>query len=421
MFDSVDELLTKIRMGEDSLLELKAVRFQGERVVGPSRDDLADELAAMANAAGGVVLFGVDDKSLEIEGIALERLSTVETYVREICNDSIKPPIDLIALKLQLPDTLGELRYVLKVEIPRSLFVHESPHGYFRRQGSSKRKLPPEQLARLFQQRSQARILRFEEQAVPGAAFSDLSPALWRRFLPQGAEDPQGILRKMKLLTREDSTEEAPSVAGVLLCSEHPETWLPGAIIEAVRYRGVRQDSNYQLDAATVTGSLDAQIRQALAFALRNMSIAATKEPDRREIPQYSERALFEAIVNAVAHRDYSIHGSKIRLFLFDDRLELYSPGALPNSLTVDSLSLRQATRNELITFLLARVPSEGVRGGQGHLAFMERRGDGVPIIFEQSRLLSGRTPDYLLIDEAELRLTIYAAKLPVEEDGGSS
>lgn len=418
MFDSVEELLAKIRMGEDSLLELKAVRFQGERVVGPSRDDLADELAAMANSAGGVILFGVDDKSLEIEGIALARLSAVEAYVREICNDSVRPPLDLVAIKLEVPDSLGVLRYILKVEIPRSLFVHESPHGYFRRQGSSKRKLPPEQLARLFQQRSQARILRFEEQAVPGAVFSDLTPALWRRFLPSNAGDPREILRKMKLLTRDDSSTEAPSVAGALLCSEHPETWLPGAIIEAVRYRGVRQDSNYQLDAATLTGPLDAQIRQALSFALRNMSVAATKEPDRRDLPQYSERALFEGIVNAVAHRDYSVHGSKIRLFLFDDRLELYSPGALPNSLTVDSLALRQATRNELITFLLARVPSEGAQGSQGHQAFMERRGDGVPIILEESRLLSGRTPEYLLIDDAELRLTIFAAKPPSPQGG---
>ncbi len=417
MFDSTEELLAKIRMGEDSLLELKAVRFQGTRVVGPPRDDLADELAAMANAGGGVFLFGVDDKTLEIEGIALERLSAVETYVRELCNDSIRPPLDLITLKLQLPDTLGELRYVLKVEIPRSLFVHESPHGYFRRQGSSKRKLPPEQLARLFQQRSQARILRFEEQAIPGAAFADLSPGLWRRFLPEGAGDPLGILRKMKLLTADDAQGEAPSVAGALLCAEHPETWLPGAVIEAVRYRGARQDSNYQIDAATLAGPLDAQIRQALAFALRNMSIAATKAPDRREYPQYSDRALFEAIVNAVAHRDYSIHGSKIRLFLFDDRLELYSPGALPNSVTVDSLPLRQATRNELITFLLARVPTSGVQGGQGRRFFMERRGDGVPIILEESRELSGRSPEYLLIDEAELRLTIYAAK-PAALDG---
>jgi predicted HTH transcriptional regulator len=67
MFDTTDELLRKIRLGEDSVLELKAVRFRGKKIAGPERDDLADELAAMANTADGVVLLGVDDKTRRIE------------------------------------------------------------------------------------------------------------------------------------------------------------------------------------------------------------------------------------------------------------------------------------------------------------------------------------------------------------------
>lgn len=314
---------------------------------------------------------------------------------------------------MELPDALGEPRAVVKVDVPRSLFVHESPGGYLWRQGSSRRRMPPDMLARLFQQRSQARIFRFEEQAVPSTTPQDLDPELWARFLPENPGDAMAFLRKLKLVTADDLGVERASVAGILLGSANPETWLPGAYIEAVRYRGARQDSNYQDDASRITGPLDRQIRDAVSFVLRNMAVAAVKDPGRREIPQYSSRAVFEAVVNAVAHRDYSIHGSRIRLFLYDDRLELYSPGALPNSITLESLAWRQSTRNELLTSLLARTPVEGIPGASGHQFFMERRGEGVPIILHESQELSARAPEYRLLDGDELLLTIFAAHVP--------
>ena len=133
----------------------------------------------------------------------------------------------------------------------------------------------------------------------------------------------------------------------------------------------------------------------------------ATKATARTEHPQFSDRAVFEALVNAAAHRDYSIAGARIRLHLFGDRLELYVPGALANSLTLDSLHLRQASRNELIVSLLARCPAPT---GVGRMHMMDRRGDGVPIIRKESRELSGRLPEYTLIDESELRLVVRAA-----------
>ena len=87
MFPSKTELLEKIRLGEDSYLEIKEVRFSGERVSAPSRSDLADELAAFANSRGGVLALGVQDKTREILGIPLERLDPVEDLVREVCNE----------------------------------------------------------------------------------------------------------------------------------------------------------------------------------------------------------------------------------------------------------------------------------------------------------------------------------------------
>jgi predicted HTH transcriptional regulator len=419
MYDSPEELLRKIRLGEDTSLELKTVVFRGEKVLEPARDDLADEIAAIANTTDGVLVLGVDDKTRDILGIPADRLDAVERFIFEVCNDSIRPPVVFHTFRMELPDSAGTLRPVIKVEIPRSLFVHESPGGYFHRQGSSKRKMPPDVLARLFQQRSQARLIRFEEQAVPDTSLADLDEALWRRFIGAGPDDPATTLRKMKILTEDEAGRERATVAGELMCSRGPERWLPGAFIQAVRYRGICQDSNYQLDAQEITGPLDAQVRGALAFVRRNMRIAARKTPAREDQPQYSIRAVFEALVNAVAHRDYSIYGSKIRLFLFDDRMELYSPGPLPNTVTIESMALRQSTRNELITTLLAKCAIDGPSGEVGRRFYMEKRGDGVPIIMAETRKLCDREPIYRLIDDAELLLTIWAATPPSHETVG--
>ncbi len=415
MFDLKDELLEKLRLGEDSVFELKSLRFRGNKIVGPGRESLADELSAFANTDSGVLLLGVDDKTRQIEGIPLDKLDAAENYIREICSDSVSPPLPVKIVRLSLPDAAGEEKPILKIDIPRSLFVHKSPGGYFRRQGSAKKELTPELLARLFQQRSQARIIRFDEQPVPNASPGCLDESLYDRFVRPGLDEPVTVLRKLRLLAPDGSGEEKATVAGVLMCSQAPHELLPGAYIEAVHYRGLKRDSDYQIDARKITGPLDRQITDALFFVGRNMRIGAVKRPGRIDIPEYSLRAVFEAVVNAVAHRDYSIHGSKIRLFMFEDRLELYSPGALPNTLTLESLSLRQATRNELITSLLAKCPvaADQFDFDFGRQFLMDKRGEGVPVIIHESEKLSGKTPVYKLIDDTELLLTIFHALPP--------
>jgi predicted HTH transcriptional regulator len=412
MFDLKEELLDKIQLGEDSVLELKSLRFRGSKIVGPTRENLADELAAFANANDGVLLLGVDDKTREIEGIPIDKLDAAENYAREICNDSVNPPLSIKIVRLMLPDKSGKEKPILKIDIPRSLFVHKSPGGYFQRQGSSKRELTPDLLARLFQQRSQARIIRFDEQPVPNASLEDLDEHLCSRFIRSKLDDPLTVMRKLRLVAPDSDGKEKATVGGVLMCSRNPHQWLPGAFIEAVHYRGTKRDSNYQIDARRITGPLDQQIMAAVFFVKRNMRIGAVKQPGRIEIPQFSQRAVFEAAANAAAHRDYSIYGSKIRLFMFEDRLELYSPGTLPNTLTVESLPLRQATRNELVTSLLAKCPvqeeDEDMEFGRQFL--MDKRGEGVPIILDESEKLSGKSPVYQLIDDTELMLTIFSA-----------
>lgn len=418
MFATTKDLLEHIRLGEDSVLELKAVSFHGDKIAGPHRDGMADELAAMANTAAGVIVLGVDDQTRNIAGIPPEKLDLVETWLRGICNDSITPPLDCVIRKLHAPDQRGEEKSIIRVDVPRSLFVHKSPNGYFRRIGSSKREMTPDVLARLFQQRSQARIIRFDEQIVPGASMQDLNPNLWKRFRTAvSPKNDQEFLEKMKLIAGDEDGTTRATVSGVLLASDAPESFLASAYIQAVCYRGGERNAAYQLDAKDITGPLDVQIRDACKFVERNMRVFAVKAPNRIETPQFSMNAVFEAVVNAVAHRDYSVYGSKIRLHLFADRLELFSPGALPNTLTVDSISERQSTRNELISSLLARCPMNVTPPGSQRGFIMDKRGEGVPIIIAESERLSGIRPKYTLLDDAELMLTIHAAKSPHGED----
>ncbi len=417
MLDTAQELLEKIRLGEDSFLELKEVVFSGAKIKGPHPGGLADEIAAFANARGGVILLGVDDHR-EIIGIPEERLDDVERYVVDIARDQITPPVYPIVERLELPASDGSVRPVIRVEIPRSLFVHRSPEGYLHRVGSSKREMEPEYLARLFQQRSQSRIIRFDEQVVPDAELADLDDELVDRFrTPQTQDDRPTLLQKLAMARFDDSEILRPTVAGLLMGSRNPQNHLPHAMIQAVAYRGSEVaehvgDASYQLDAKDIAGPLDAQVVDACNFVLRNQKVAASKDVGRKDIPQYDMTAVFEALVNAVAHRDYSMSGARIRLRMFSNRLELYSPGALPNTMTVDSLPFRQASRNEAITSLLAKcsIP-DGIKGlDTSRATMMDRRGEGVAIIMERSEQLSGRRPVYEMLDDSELRLTIFAA-----------
>lgn len=414
MYENISDLLKQIALGEDSVLELKTVELRGNKIVGPHKDGMADELAAMANTATGILVLGVDDKTRTIQGIPLEKLDIVEGWLRSICNDSIEPPLDCVIRKLIVPDAQGGEKTILRIDVPRSLFVHKSPNGYFRRIGSSKREMKPDILARLFQQRSQTRLIRFDEQAVPSTTVSDLNPKLWDRFRTViSPKDDHEFLEKMKLIVRDEDHVIRATVSGVLMASETPESFITSAFIQAVCYRGTERNAAYQLDAKDITGPLDVQIQDACKFVDRNMRIYAIKAPNRIETPQFSMNAVFEAVVNAVVHRDYSIHGSKIRLHLFGDRLEIFSPGTIPNTMTVDSLSERQSARNELLSSLLARCPMNVNAIGSQRSFIMDKRGEGVPIIITESETLSGRKPEFKLLDDAELMLTIFAAKPP--------
>lgn len=402
---SDEEIKRQIRLGEDSHWEFKEIVFSGNKPKSPSRDDLVDEIAAFANTDGGVVLCGVTDDG-DVQGMAREQMDELEMFLVQICTDTIKPSIRPAIFRKEIE----EGKPFLLVEVPQGYTLHDSPGGSFHRVGSSKRRMTSDERLRLTQRRGQARFLWFDKQPVPGTGFGSLDESLWKPLLSaEGAAFPELALEKMGLLTDDENGTTRATVAGVLLCTRSPEEWLPNACISAVCYQGEDRASG-QIDAQIITGPLNRQIADAVAFAVRNMRVGAYKNPARTDLPQYSEKALFEAIVNAVVHRDYSIQGSKIRLSMFTGRIEIISPGGLPNNLTIDSMDVRQSTRNEALASMFGRMSVENVLGSGERQFFMERRGDGVPIIYRETEALSGKIPDYELIDDSELILTIPAA-----------
>ena len=402
---SDEDILSQLRLGEDSHWEFKQIEFSGNRPRSPSRDDLADEIAAFANANGGVLICGVTDNG-DVQGMSREQLVELDSFLVEVSTDTIKPAVRIRTQHMQNPDG----KRLLLVDVPKGNSQHDSPGGSYVRVGGSKRKMTSDERLRLAQRRGQARFLSFDEQTVPETGFRTLDESLWKPLLSAaGSADPESALGKLALLSPDEAGIQRCTVAGVLLCTRNPEQWLPSACITATRYRGKDRASG-QIDAQLITGPLNRQIADAVSFAARNMHVAARKEPARVDLPQYSDKVLFEALVNAVAHRDYSVRASKIRLSMFEDRLEIQSPGSLPNNLTVESMTERQATRNEALTSVLGRMPVGGVLGSDDRQYFMERRGDGVPIIRRETRALSGKLPEYRLIDDSEVCLIIPAA-----------
>lgn len=405
-------LMEKIRGGEDSTLELKRIVWRGEgKINEPHPDALADELAAFANAKGGLLVLGVDDKTRDIVGIGVQHLDAVERWLGALARDLIEPSLLFYTHHVALPNASGQMQYVIAMEVPRSLWIHKSPKGYMLRIGHEKRAMGTDLLARMFQQRSQARLIRFEELPVPQApSFDTLNWRNVKPFLRESEGDEATQFRRLHLLT-DCEGRDVLTVAGVLLACENPGEYIRGAYIQAVAHRGLHNNPADQIDAKDFDGPITEQISSAFTFVMRHMLVPATKDLGRIEYPQYSRRAIFEAVVNAVAHRDYSLHGAKIRLHMFADRIEICVPGPLTNSMSIEAMTRMSMPRNDVLCSLLSRLPVPAPDLGREFM--MDRRGSGVEVILAESKKLSGKSPQYRQIENLELQLTIYAAPSP--------
>ncbi len=397
-----EDIRRRLRLGEDSRWGFKRIEFSGNTPTSPRRSGLADELGALANADGGIVLCGVTDDGT-IQGMSREQMAALDRLLAEIGTDALEPPLRIGVHHRELDGKA----FVL-VAVPRGEALHERGGQAFIRVGATRRRLRRAESPRS----AQNRCLRFDRQAVPGTGFETLGEHLWEPLLSvAGAADPRRGLLNLRLLTQDETGVDRATVAGVLLCAPSPQDWLPQAAITATHYRGTDRASG-QLDAQEIAGPLPVQIADAVRFVVRNMRVSARKAPEREDVSQYSKAAVFEAVVNAVAHRDYSMSSRRIRLSMFKDRLEIDSPGQLPNGMTIDGMEASQATRNEVIASVFGRIPVADVAGSAHRRYLMERRGDGVSIIRTETEEATGVPPEYGIVDDSSLVLRIPAATL---------
>ena len=401
-----EDIRRRLRLGEDSQWEFKRIEFRGNTPISPRRDDWADELGAFGNADGGTVLCGVSDDGT-VQGMSRDQMAALDHLLAEVSTDALEPPLRIDVHHRELDG-----RAFVLVAVPRGEVLHERSGQAFIRAGATKRRLSRDEGLRLAQNRTQNRYLRFDKQIVPETGFETLSERLWEPLLSvTAAADPRRGLLNLRLLAQDEAGVDRATVAGILVCAPSPQNWLSQATIVATHYRGLDRASG-QLDAQKIAGPLPAQIAEAVQFVVRNMRVAARKTPEREDVSQYSKAAVFEAVVNAVAHRDYSMSSRRIRLSMFKDRLEIDSPGQLPNGMTIEGMEASQATRNEVIASVFGRIPVANVAGSGHRRYLMERCGDGVSIIRAETEEATGLQPEYEVVDESSLILRIPAAKL---------
>ena len=402
-----DEVIRhQLRSGEDSRWRFKPIKFDGDTPVRACINDLADELGALANGGGGAMLCQIADDSTG-HGMSREQLIALNRLLGDVCTEIIEPPLRVGIYHRELDG-----RAFVLAEVPCGETVHERCGNAFIRAGTNKSLLSAAECLRLKQDRAQNQLLRFERQIVAGAGFDTLDERLWDPLLSlSGAAEPRRGLRALRLLELDDSGEDRATVAGILLATPDPQKWFPQATIVATCCCGTDEASG-QLETQEIVGPLSRQIADAVKFVVRNMRVSASQNSQKDDLSQYSKSAVFEAVVNAVAHRDYSMFSRKIRLSMFEDRLEIESPGQPPNSMTIDGMEYGQSARNEVIASVLRRISVTDVAGADHREFMMERRGDGVSIIRKETEAATGLPPEYEVVDESSLVVRIPAAKL---------
>jgi ATP-dependent DNA helicase RecG len=346
-----DEILTLLQQGKGQEID-----FEAE---GTSARKLAESLVALANASGGTVLVGVDPKSARLRGLKEAGAARDQALEAALLTD---PP-----LIIPLPEvvTLDD-KDVLVITIPPGLpHVYGLRGKYLIRVGAQNKPLAPKRLRQLIIERGE---ISFESLTTPGATLDDVDWEKVERYLASlegmSAVTTEEALHNRGCLVREDGGYR-PTNAGVLLFGIQPERFVKSSEIIVARYTGREMSDAFVRE--DIRGTLPDQIRRAEAFLVSNMKRGVRLVSlEREEQVEYPTKAVREAIVNAVAHRDYSIRGDEIRIFMFSDRIEFYSPGRLPGHVTVDNIVQERFSRNEVIVQVLA------------DMGFIERLGYGI-------------------------------------------
>jgi len=355
----------------------------------PSKSDLAKELAAFANSDGGWMFFDIDD---DAQVIGFSARADFEEWLMNIAENGIQPPIVPFLHAFELDG-----KTVMVVEVRKG--PHRPYKPFYIRRGSTKREASREEIRRLYQE---SEAISYDAIPVGGSSLRDIDLEKFNSYLQrttgQRAEDfpvsLENLLINKSVLTKRNG-DYVVTLAGMLLFGKSPQQFVPQSQISCARFKGTTVGDDF-IDRKVFDGTLDNIIDAAAAFVERNSATQGKIESVRRiDIPEYHPRVVRELIINAVAHRDYSIRGSRIRIFLFDDRLEIASPGDLPNTVNYDLLFVGiHYSRNDAIFSLLQSM-------GYG-----ERLGTGIPKVLDISRRENYPEPQFF-VSENEVRVLV--------------
>lgn len=391
---TINNLLAEIAQGENQTQEFKRQLGHLESVAG--------EIVAFANGEGGVLFFGVDDDGLII---GLPDPQTAFQSLTHICRDRCIPPISPV-LEQYAVEGHEILALRIRPELNRQKPYRTAGGRFYLRVGRDKQDATGRELVRIAQAAGE---LHYDESPVWGAGLEDLDGEAFATYhelqfglplahqLEQSGLPLAGLLHHLRLAERIDDAWWL-TVAGLLVFGKDPQRFMPHSRVSAVAFAGADEDSDI-LDRREIVGRLPGIIEDTRLFLERNIRHPARELGFRREdLALYDRKALGEAVVNAIAHRDYSLSGSQIRVFLFTDRVEVRSPGRLPNSVSLENIRLGvHAERNRRLATLLTQL---------GHMSAI---GTGIPrLIIRLTRQLSGREPEFALVGE-ELRVRIWA------------
>jgi predicted HTH transcriptional regulator len=283
--------------------------------------------------------------------------------------------------------------------------------------GTHRSIIPPEQLGRLLSARRLT--IPAEERPVFRTGIESLDRSRFdayyqRRFgIPieaAGIEVSQ-LLVNQKLAVKDEAGTLRATILGILLFAERPDASLGGAFIDVAAYTGPIADGS-TADARRIHGPVPEQIEQMLQYFRTSPLVARPSQKDgsgRLDLETYSMLALQEALVNALVHRDYELEGSQVRVFFFPDRIEVWNPGSLHNSLTAEDLyrGCQPIRRNQLLAGFMRDYTSSAT--GR---SYMESRGEGFLTLIRESERVSGRRPE-LRVQGQSVHLTIYAGPRP--------
>jgi len=319
---------------------------------------LANILIAFANADGGTVALGIKDR--KYEGINLLS-SQKKNDILQIGSQRVVPTLEIEKKVKKIINNQGlsdEIWLLTVRPTDNKIYMNKRDEVYLR--------LGDETHHTTFEERKNLEfdkgIRAYESQVIDEAILDDLDPETVDKYKNLYGFDgdnlwdllfPKGLAKRIR--DKNDQIYYRLTVAGVLLLSKYPTAFIPGARIRFIRYEGREAKTGSDMNIVKqirIEGPLDKMLQQTsdiLEAQLRTFSSLDTKLGKFVDIPEYPKGAWLEGIVNAVTHRGYNYTGDDVRILMFDDRLEIHSPGSLPAVVTPENIRRTHYSRNPYI------------------------------------------------------------------------